>query len=176
MHNLLTAPVKQWQEQHEIPLKTAEPKIKIKNKKKNAYGFHKFCALVIGCAFVLGILLLAEHAIVITKGYKIIAMKKEIAALKTSNDRLQLKISQLKDLKRVEYIAIAKLGMAKPGEEAKEFMDIQFASNESSQPAHVAEIKIESKPNKSINPVVEALNDMVKGWISQASTQINPKG
>ena len=172
---MLTAPAKQWQQQ-EIPQQAASSrKTPLKIKKKSEYGFHKFCALVIGFAFVLGILLLAEHALVISKGYKIIAVKKEITALKTSNDRLQLKIAQLKDLKRVEYVALAKLGMVKPGDDAKEFMDIRPEPIQDA-PQKVAEIKVEPKPGKTVNPVVNAFNLIVKDWISQAAIQINPKG
>jgi hypothetical protein len=125
-------------------------------------------------AFVLGILLLVEHAFVITQGYKIITLDKEIGALKASNDRLEYKIGQLKSLRRVEYLAKAQLGMVKADETSTAFMDI---SQKTTPTKTAMKITVTPLPGKSINPLVDAINNVVRDWFSQAPhIEINPKG
>lgn len=175
MHILLTAQRRELQEESYIQVSEPHKVEKVKTKRnKHAYGLHKLCALLISGAFILGILLLVEHAFVITEGYKIIAINKDIDALKASNGRLESKIGQLKSLRRVEYLAKAQLGMVKADEQSTEFMDIgqntlsiQTAMKTTAQPL----------PGKSINPLVDAINNVVKDWFSQTPiVQINPEG
>lgn len=173
MHNLITAKSQFAYEQFQALTPRKEHKINVKKAKRRAYGFHKFCGLMLMGAFVLGICLLAEHALVISKGYNINIIKKEIASLKTANERLELSMAQLKSLNRVENIAITKLGMIEPSDSTTEFMDIrQHAIPVPSQ----SKIEIKKMPGKAVNPLIKSINDFVKGWVSQLPVQINPKG
>ena len=172
---MLTAQREQWLDEISVPVSEPQREIKVKTKsKKYTYGLHKLCALMICGAFILGILLLVEHAFVITQGYKIISLDKEIGALKASNDRLEYKIGQLKSLRRVEYLAKAQLGMVKADENNTEFMDISQKAN----PTQTAmDITVQPLSGKSINPLVDAINNVVHDWFSQApQVEINPKG
>lgn len=171
---MLTAQ-KLYQEQAYAPADKPEQKVSNKAKKKYAYGIHKLFALAVSFSFVLAILLLAEHALVITTAYKIISLNKEITTLKTGNDRLQLNIAQAKALNRVEYVAKTKLSMVRPDENSTEFMDIGPALDTLHQKEAI--ITVKKMPGKKINLVVETLNNVFKGWFTQVSaSEINPKG
>jgi len=65
---------------------------------------------------LLGILIASRYAAVARIGYEITELKAEVAGLERENERLRLDIAQLRSVDRIEEIAVAQLGMERPGE------------------------------------------------------------
>lgn len=66
-------------------------------------------------AFGLGLGLTFLAAEVEARGYQVSEMKKEIAALEVTRDRLRLEVAALQSPERLERIAVDELGMVRPG-------------------------------------------------------------
>jgi len=69
--------------------------------------------LVLVC-FLVGVLITYYFSQVLTLGYQITKLEKELTLLRVENNSLDEEIHKLSSLERVEYLAVNKLGMVKP--------------------------------------------------------------
>lgn len=97
-------------------IKGKAPKGSLYTKKKIKIG--PMLSLIFLACIVLSVVLsyVAIHATMAKTAYQISVMKKQINSLQNENEQLQLQIMNLTSLDRIEKVARAKLGMARPEE------------------------------------------------------------
>ncbi|MEW6623136.1 MAG: cell division protein FtsL [Bacillota bacterium] len=84
------------------------------------------CVLVV-TAFVLGLIFLSLSAQVAAKGQEINHLKKDIASLQTTNERLKLEKQKLSALDKIAVLAVNELGMKKPQFENLQMITVEEA-------------------------------------------------
>lgn len=83
-------------------------------KRKSAINFQLMVVSAIGLVFLTGLFFIMTQAIITNRSDKITQTKAEILDLQNANDRLKLKIAELKSMNRIELIARNQLGMVSP--------------------------------------------------------------
>lgn len=91
-----------------------ERKSKIRMRKKHKSAFDTIICVAILVALALA--LTARYAAIAKINFEISQLDKELAELRAENERLEIQISRLSSLKRIEEIATNRLGMKKPQE------------------------------------------------------------
>lgn len=111
LDSALDAPMTEILVQPSVDTKN-KPKVKAKIKPR---VLKLTMVAVVGVSFCCSLYFSSLAAGVMTKGYAINNLKSEIEALETANERLRLEIARMDSLERVEALALAELGMKKPG-------------------------------------------------------------
>ncbi|MDA8441602.1 MAG: cell division protein FtsL [Peptococcaceae bacterium] len=111
--------------------------------------------------FIAGIAVAAQYARLAVKNYNVTKLENAIAAQKLTNDQLQLEISELLSVSRIETIATKQLGMVKPDKYA--YLDYQVKEKAkapevgaANQPAVVAQ-------KAQGNPIIGQVADILSG-------------
>ncbi len=84
-------------------------------KKRTALRYFRVALLVAFC-FGYGLFYTSRCAELVSLGYRVARMQQELSALQSENKRLELKLAELQDPRRIERVAVAKLGMRAPEE------------------------------------------------------------
>ena len=89
--------------------------VKRKTRKVNKFRRAKILALsLVVLGFASGVFIAAQYAKLAIKNYQVAELQKAISAKQAEKQQLQLQISQLKSVGRIESIAVNQLGMVKP--------------------------------------------------------------
>jgi len=89
-----------------------------KNRKKRCAESRHGHVIVFGFAlicFALGLSIVAQTARLNAKGYYLYKLQNEVQSLGREADIIRLEVAQMRTLARVENIAVAQLGMQRPG-------------------------------------------------------------
>jgi cell division protein FtsL len=95
-------------------IKDVEQKI----KKRDHVRLRRGQVFVLGCVlvgFIVGLAIVSQTARLNAKGYYLYQLQNEVQNIKTEAAVLRLEIAEMGSLARIENIAIAQLGMKKPG-------------------------------------------------------------
>ena len=95
---------------------------KVQIKKKSSLNPRLMAVSAIGLIFLTGLFFITTQAIITNRSDKIIQTKAEILDLQNSNERLKLKIAEMKSMNRIEQIARNQLGMVSPQTESIEYI------------------------------------------------------
>lgn len=154
----------QYGNQEQLPVPKKKVRIRKRRKLKLKPAFVVASSLVL--VFFLGLLLASQYARIATTGYDIVYMKKELAELKTDNERLHSQYNELQSLERVEKIATTKLGMVPPSGEG--FIYIPVESKKYNKGNNAGNIKksniITKESSKSQSAYIEGITNFVKNW------------
>jgi len=86
-------------------------------RKKSFSKNHRLVLIgLVLAGFLVGVSITVYCSQIITLGYQITSLEKELALLRIENHNLNEEIKSLTSLERVEYLAVNKLGMVRPDE------------------------------------------------------------
>ncbi len=95
----------------------APRKKKLAWKKKSYSKNHRLVLIgLVLAGFLVGVSITVYCSQIITLGYQITSLEKELALLRIENHSLDEEIKRMNSLERVEFLAVNKLGMVRPDE------------------------------------------------------------
>lgn len=147
----------------------AEVKESPKRRKKVKVNKLKVLS-IIALFFSAALCFTAGTAIQATKVNQINDLKSEVAALESTNERLELKKARLLSLNRIENIAMTELGMIKPEKESVQLYSVEqveeitlaLKQNEEMQSLNIKE---DSENPSQFNPYVAAISSLMSNWL-----------
>lgn len=126
---------------------------------------------IVLCTFGVGLLFTSLSVQLSAKGAKIYNLKREVASLQSSNERLKLEVVRLQSLERIEQIATNQLGMIKPsdqnvlvlkGEEAR-YLEVAL-TNQHQNPSLTVTGQPTTVDNGAPQPFITAISSMISSW------------
>jgi len=119
----------------------------------------------VSLVFLTGLLLIMTQAMITSRSDSIIQTRAEITDLKNSNERLKLKIAELKSLERIDSIARTQLGMVSPQETSIEY--IAFLEGAAAAETASSETALESSSAPEVEQVsvLQFLRRLVSGCL-----------
>jgi len=85
--------------------------------------------LVVGIILiiVIGFIILTRNVYIVEANYRLQALEKKLDFIKKENEKLKVKLAELKSYDRIEYIAKTKLHMIEPSEEQVVIINPEYA-------------------------------------------------
>lgn len=140
--------------------KVVKRKVRTSNSMRRAKTLAVSLVIV---GFVAGSAVAAEYARLAIKNYDISQLQQSIQTEQTQNEQLQLQISQLKSIGRIEMIATQQLGMVKPAQNA--FLNYQVAPQAQTAKTGVVtpeQSSVDVQPTQG-NPVIQQVAKIFSG-------------
>ena len=133
-----------------------------------------FTGLVL-VAFLIGALIACYYAQIFSMGYKMSNIKKQISSIQSESQNLEVEITELSSLDRVETMATGKLGMVEPGRDIVMVDASLIKGNVVSavvqqEVTPVALKNTENVPSEKVNWVIQALTHLVSYLQEQVRT------
>lgn len=139
----------------EAPSQSSQKPSTRQNIKKQTTKSRRVYLVVVLMAFLLGILIASQYTRLAVAGYQLDKQQKQLVVLEKQNQVLNMQVSQLKSLNRIEQIATGKLGMV-----ATQNVQFLAVARPSTQRQSVAVNQVAVTKGNSFQGIVRIINSI----------------